>query len=411
MAPKRKETESSPSKGTNEAARIYPPLYEIVLQVLSQLEAEDNEYGEEDYFKRDDPNANSPSTEELVKTFSIDSYLVDVTVEATVERHNMTVDNPSTASMEEEKMKPISLGEQKNYPFEGFCQQQYEVLRNEECLINIIKGFSIPLGLPWYLVVEVYIPMNCRYEFYWVLAVVVLKERCIRVYDSMLQRRYFGPSSESEIQKMAKVLPTYLDINDFLDQKICTNCFLKCKDCGLFVTAYAEYLAMNYKYQMVDLMLDYSEKVPSSLHHQVPRICPPSSVAPELQQLLEKEELTPLLDFNSSATSTMAFSFSRSYHVFPYILCICNESMRVKRGERDHYLQDAERLAALARAQLNQQHDGKLVHHPDPDDDDLGDDAFLDLVNPRRSEHAAAQVNRNVNRNRLFRMRQDSQLV
>ncbi|PHT51100.1 hypothetical protein CQW23_10847 [Capsicum baccatum] len=133
---------------------------------------------------------------------------VDVTT--TVEEHNMTVDNPSTASKDEEKVEPISLGERKNYPFEGFnisdeapkkliqlindysewivdgllkhhtgryCKQHPEVFRNEECLINIIKGFSIPAGLPWHLVDEVYIPINCGDEFHWVLAVVVLKER------------------------------------------------------------------------------------------------------------------------------------------------------------------------------------------------------------------------------------------
>ncbi|PHU14676.1 hypothetical protein BC332_15881 [Capsicum chinense] len=38
--------------------------------------AEDNEHGEEKSFKIDDPNANSPSTEKLVKTFSIDRYPV-----------------------------------------------------------------------------------------------------------------------------------------------------------------------------------------------------------------------------------------------------------------------------------------------------------------------------------------------
>ncbi|KAF3624187.1 hypothetical protein FXO38_30386 [Capsicum annuum] len=76
MTPKRKETKSSPSKGTSVVARLYPPLYELVLQALSQLGAEDNEHGEEEYFKRDDPNANSLSAEELVKTFNIDRYLV-----------------------------------------------------------------------------------------------------------------------------------------------------------------------------------------------------------------------------------------------------------------------------------------------------------------------------------------------
>ncbi|PHU29598.1 hypothetical protein BC332_01691 [Capsicum chinense] len=36
--------------------------------------AEDNAHGEEEFLKRDDPNANSPSTEDLFKTFNIDRY-------------------------------------------------------------------------------------------------------------------------------------------------------------------------------------------------------------------------------------------------------------------------------------------------------------------------------------------------
>ncbi|KAM3234911.1 hypothetical protein P3L10_014947 [Capsicum annuum] len=54
MVPKRTETESS--------------------STLSQSEAKYDEHGEEEYFKRDDADANSPSTEELVKAFSIDRY-------------------------------------------------------------------------------------------------------------------------------------------------------------------------------------------------------------------------------------------------------------------------------------------------------------------------------------------------
>ncbi|KAM3363565.1 hypothetical protein P3S68_018419 [Capsicum galapagoense] len=76
MAPKIKEIESSPSKGTSAAAQLHPPLYELALQALSQSGAKDNEHRREESFKRDDPNANSPSTEELVKTFSIDRYPV-----------------------------------------------------------------------------------------------------------------------------------------------------------------------------------------------------------------------------------------------------------------------------------------------------------------------------------------------
>ncbi|PHU16381.1 hypothetical protein BC332_17586 [Capsicum chinense] len=63
-----------PSRGISEAARLYPSLYELALQTLSQLRVQYDEHGEEKYFKRDDADANSPSTKELVKAFSIDRY-------------------------------------------------------------------------------------------------------------------------------------------------------------------------------------------------------------------------------------------------------------------------------------------------------------------------------------------------
>ncbi|KAF3623395.1 hypothetical protein FXO38_30779 [Capsicum annuum] len=78
MVPKRIEIESSPSKGTSEASRLYPPLYVLALQGLSQSGAEYHEHGEEEYFKRNDANANSPSTEEMVKAFIIDRYPVRI---------------------------------------------------------------------------------------------------------------------------------------------------------------------------------------------------------------------------------------------------------------------------------------------------------------------------------------------
>ncbi|PHT97667.1 hypothetical protein BC332_33408 [Capsicum chinense] len=96
---------------------------------------------------------------------------VDVTVEATAKEHNITVDNPSTASKEEEKVEPV-----------------------------------------------MYIPINCGDEFHWVLAVIVLKERRIRVYESMPRRIRFRPLSQ--IQKLAKIFPTYLDMSGFLDEKV-----------------------------------------------------------------------------------------------------------------------------------------------------------------------------------------------
>ncbi|KAF3667312.1 hypothetical protein FXO37_10077 [Capsicum annuum] len=76
MAPKRKETESSPRKRTSKVARLHPPLYEFALQAICQSKVEDNEHEDEEYFKRNAPNANSLFTDELVKAFSIDSYSI-----------------------------------------------------------------------------------------------------------------------------------------------------------------------------------------------------------------------------------------------------------------------------------------------------------------------------------------------
>ncbi|PHT96829.1 hypothetical protein BC332_34245 [Capsicum chinense] len=85
MVPKRIEFESSLSNGTSEATRLHPPLYELALQTLSQSRAEYDEHGEEECFKRDDVDANSPSTEELVKAFSIDRYPIRMQCDGVVD--------------------------------------------------------------------------------------------------------------------------------------------------------------------------------------------------------------------------------------------------------------------------------------------------------------------------------------
>ncbi|PHU22796.1 hypothetical protein BC332_07903 [Capsicum chinense] len=184
----------------------------------------------------------------------------------TAEEHNMTVDNPSTASKDEEKVEPVSLRERKNYPFEGFNISN-EAPKKLIQLINdysewIVNGLLMhhasrkqnderykvnesSLGFDMFDFVVVYSGMkNWFYlmsqpQTCWndkVLAVVILKERRIRVYDLMSRKRRSRPSSE--IQKLAKILPTYLDISGFLDQKVHTDW-----NCGPFFAAYAEYLS------------------------------------------------------------------------------------------------------------------------------------------------------------------------
>ncbi|PHT60092.1 hypothetical protein CQW23_02455 [Capsicum baccatum] len=83
-------------------------------------------------------------------------------------------------------------------------QQDYAesivVDKNEDSIANIIHGFYMPAGLPWYMVDE---------------------ERLIRMYDSLSSKKKKEP--HIEIQKLAVMLPTYLSDNDFYDKTERTN--------------------------------------------------------------------------------------------------------------------------------------------------------------------------------------------
>ncbi|XP_004241123.1 uncharacterized protein [Solanum lycopersicum] len=131
-----------------------------------------------------------------------------------------------------------------------------------------MEGYAIPSGMPWHLTDDVYVPINSNTEFHWDLTVVALKELCIKVYDSMSSIRSNRKLS-SEIQKMATMLPKYLELSGFFEKNERTNwSVLKCYqgknkshpfevshvtgiaqqessslDCGIFVAAYAEYLS------------------------------------------------------------------------------------------------------------------------------------------------------------------------
>ena len=77
-----------------------------------------------------------------------------------------------------------------------------------------MKGYAIPSGMSWHLTDDVYVPVNSNGEFHWVLAVVSLKKRCIKVSDSMSSNRSTRKLS-SEIQKMAIRVPKYLELSGF----------------------------------------------------------------------------------------------------------------------------------------------------------------------------------------------------
>ncbi|KAK4726933.1 hypothetical protein R3W88_031850 [Solanum pinnatisectum] len=129
--------------------------------------------------------------------------------------------------------------------FKTYIDNATVVPENEYKIVGIIKGFGIPAGLPWHLIDVVYVPVNCNGEFHWLLAIVVLKEWCINVYDSMSSSRT-NKNLCSEIQKLSTMLPKYLESSKkFLNlTKERTN-LTHSKDYGLFVAAYAEFLSVG----------------------------------------------------------------------------------------------------------------------------------------------------------------------
>ena len=98
-----------------------------------------------------------------------------------------------------------------SYFFKTYIDNSSE---HEDKIIDIMKGYAIPFGMSCHLMGDVYVPVNSNGEFHWVLVVLVLKEQCIKVYDSMSSNRSNRKIS-SEIQKMTTMLPKYLELSEF----------------------------------------------------------------------------------------------------------------------------------------------------------------------------------------------------
>ncbi|KAG5585644.1 hypothetical protein H5410_046078 [Solanum commersonii] len=121
----------------------------------------------------------------------------------------------------------------------------------ERSINNIIKGFEIPAALPWHLVDDVYIPVNCGGQFHWVLAVVELKNRVIRVYDSSLGSR--KKTIPHEIKLLSKMLPSYLMDSGFFEKTERTN-FVDCD-------AYKDNNSGSLMEAQVPFMVEFSQDI------------------------------------------------------------------------------------------------------------------------------------------------------
>ncbi|KAF3613119.1 hypothetical protein FXO38_36429, partial [Capsicum annuum] len=91
-----------------------------------------------------------------------------------------------------------------------------------------MQGLFISAGIPSHLIDEIYVPINCKGSFHWVLVVTVLKERYIRVYD--LMKDAYKEKTDQHAFDVHIVDGIVQQSSDTLD-------------CGLFVAAYAEFLS------------------------------------------------------------------------------------------------------------------------------------------------------------------------
>ncbi|KAF3641719.1 hypothetical protein T459_19179 [Capsicum annuum] len=121
--------------------------------------------------------------------------------------------------------------------------------------------------------------MNCNQNFHWVLAIIALKDRRIRVYDSLSNIR--NMDSSIEIQKLAVMLPIFLSDSEFFEQTsrtdwpnldayrdklsdttqlMNTNSFevpIHLRDCEVFVVGYAEYISEGMSVPIVGFEAEY----------------------------------------------------------------------------------------------------------------------------------------------------------
>ncbi|PHT26509.1 hypothetical protein CQW23_33879 [Capsicum baccatum] len=226
QAPKRKEIESSPRKEISAEARLHPPLYELTLQALSQSVAEDNEHGEEEYLKRDNPNDNSASTKDLVKSFSIDCCPVRIQYDGATDLTGLDIRSHSLFETTSE------------LPGRSFLSKNPELAKHDR-VINAINALTASVKemiskrgvIPSKRISYLYIPLEIkaakriRKDTFRTSSSIekrkIAMPLSLSYIDVQCARRHHGPSPE--IQKLAKILSTYLDMSGFLDQKVFTD--------------------------------------------------------------------------------------------------------------------------------------------------------------------------------------------
>ncbi|PHU02824.1 hypothetical protein BC332_28075 [Capsicum chinense] len=85
-------------------------------------------------------------------------------------------------------------------------------------LNEYINGFRMHAAVPWHIVEDIYIPVNIKEKYHWVLAILSFLERSIFLYDSYESSGHYPPVLDV-IEKLAAIIPLYLQQRDFYVKK------------------------------------------------------------------------------------------------------------------------------------------------------------------------------------------------
>ncbi|PHT53244.1 hypothetical protein CQW23_07706 [Capsicum baccatum] len=141
----------------------------------------------------------------------------------------------------------------------------------EHHLIEYINGFCMHAAVPWHTVKDIFIPVNIKKKYHWVLTVLSFSERCIFLYDSYESSDHYAIVL-AEIEKIATIILLCLQVCDFYVKKgidLQNHPRYKDKessymfdllfeddfpqqpseslDCGVFMIMYAECLSYGHK--------------------------------------------------------------------------------------------------------------------------------------------------------------------
>ncbi|PHU30448.1 hypothetical protein BC332_02541 [Capsicum chinense] len=95
----------------------------------------------------------------------------------------------------------------------------------ETYLVEYINGFRMRAAMPWNIVEDIYIPVNIKKKQHWVFVVLSFSESFPHLFQYIMQRSVTDTRKGhysivlAEIEKLAEIIPLYIQACDFYDKK------------------------------------------------------------------------------------------------------------------------------------------------------------------------------------------------